>query len=195
MAISKRLRFEILRRDGHRCYYCHTDELPLTVDHVIPQALGGSDDPTNLAAACGDCNGGKASIVPGSETVADVDRRALLWSAAIKVLAQERQSRRDARDAEYARFAAEWFNWTCRDEPIYLPHGWQGSVDSWISAGLTLDDLIALVAVAMNSRASADDTWKYFCGCAWRTAREVQVEAFALAEQTAAAWNDESSMV
>jgi 5-methylcytosine-specific restriction endonuclease McrA len=61
--ISKRLRYEILRRDGHHCRYCGlgSDEVTITVDHVIPTALGGTDDPSNLVAACRDCNSGKAS--------------------------------------------------------------------------------------------------------------------------------------
>lgn len=39
MAVSKRIRFEVLRRDGYKCHYCHSQEKKLTIDHVIPQAL------------------------------------------------------------------------------------------------------------------------------------------------------------
>lgn len=63
MAISKRLRFEILRRDGFKCRYCHAVEVLLTVDHVTPISLGGTDHPSNLVACCDDCNTGKASTV------------------------------------------------------------------------------------------------------------------------------------
>lgn len=48
MALTKRTRFEVLRRDGHRCRYCgDTAEAgaTLTVDHVVPVALGGTDEP------------------------------------------------------------------------------------------------------------------------------------------------------
>jgi hypothetical protein len=76
MAVSKRLRFEILRRDGFRCYYCGTrgneTGSGLTVDHVTPTALGGTDLPENLVAACGDCNSGKGAASLDSEAVADV---------------------------------------------------------------------------------------------------------------------------
>lgn len=72
MAVSKRLRFEILRRDGHRCRYCGAGALaaPLTVDHVTPLALGGTDDPSNLATACEPCNSGKTSTLPESGALA-----------------------------------------------------------------------------------------------------------------------------
>ncbi len=62
MAVSKRTRFEVLRRDNFTCRYCRSTEGALTIDHVIPVALGGTDDPDNLVAACHDCNAGKGSI-------------------------------------------------------------------------------------------------------------------------------------
>lgn len=71
MAISKRLRFEILKRDGFACKYCHRDKVIITVDHVIPRALGGTDHPSNLVASCDDCNAGKSSTLPGGATVAE----------------------------------------------------------------------------------------------------------------------------
>ena len=61
MSVTKRLRFEILRRDSHACRYCgaKAPDAELTVDHVPPTALGGTDDPTNLVAACRACSSSK----------------------------------------------------------------------------------------------------------------------------------------
>lgn len=59
---SKSLRFEILKRDSFRCFYCGRsapDGAELHVDHVVPRAAGGTDDPANLVTACADCNLGK----------------------------------------------------------------------------------------------------------------------------------------
>jgi 5-methylcytosine-specific restriction endonuclease McrA len=47
-------RLRILRRDAYRCHYC--GQAANTVDHVIPKAKGGTDDPSNLVAACARCN-------------------------------------------------------------------------------------------------------------------------------------------
>lgn len=57
MAVSKRTRFEVLRRDNHTCRYCGqaAPDVKLTVDHVTPVALGGTDDPANLVTACAEC--------------------------------------------------------------------------------------------------------------------------------------------
>ena len=82
MAIPKRTRFEVLRRDNHTCRYCRSTEGQLTVDHVTPVALGGTDDPSNLVAACRGCNAGKASSNPDEATVAQVQDDALRWAAA-----------------------------------------------------------------------------------------------------------------
>ena len=73
MTVSKRIRFEVLRRDGYKCHYCHTQDAKLTIDHVIPQALGGNDNPDNLVACCQDFNLGKTSINPDEPLVAQVE--------------------------------------------------------------------------------------------------------------------------
>ncbi|MEU5477510.1 HNH endonuclease [Streptomyces mirabilis] len=92
MAVSKRLRYEILRRDNHACRYCGAaaPTAKLNVDHVIPQALGGSDKPTNLVTACADCNAGKTSSMPNAMPVADVDQDAFRQAAELKQQAERR---------------------------------------------------------------------------------------------------------
>ena len=50
MAITKRTRFEVLRRDKYTCRYCRSADGELTIDHVTPKALGGHDEPGNLVA-------------------------------------------------------------------------------------------------------------------------------------------------
>lgn len=59
-------RLAVFVRAGGRCAYCGN---PMTladfhVDHVWPVALGGSDDPENLACACGPCNQSKGARTP-----------------------------------------------------------------------------------------------------------------------------------
>jgi hypothetical protein len=51
------LRKQILERDNYLCEYC--GRRASEVDHVIPISRGGSNEPTNLVAACYDCNRGK----------------------------------------------------------------------------------------------------------------------------------------
>ena len=57
-------RKNILRRDSFKCAYCGRSDLPLTIDHVVPKARGGSDSWENLVAACTNCNNKKGDRTP-----------------------------------------------------------------------------------------------------------------------------------
>jgi hypothetical protein len=50
----------VAERAAYRCEYCHAPEIvfnfPFEVEHIVPQARGGSDEPENLALACRSCN-------------------------------------------------------------------------------------------------------------------------------------------
>ncbi len=63
-SLSKRLRFEIFKRDGFKCLYCGATpaQKVLRVDHVKPVVDGGGDEPTNLVTSCFDCNAGKGPV-------------------------------------------------------------------------------------------------------------------------------------
>ena len=47
---------EIFRRDNYQCQYCGKHSPNLTVDHIIPQRLGGESTWENLITACAECN-------------------------------------------------------------------------------------------------------------------------------------------
>ncbi|GGV46153.1 HNH endonuclease [Streptomyces spectabilis] len=93
MAVSKRLRYEVLRRDNHACRYCGATApgVKLNVDHVIPQALGGSDKPDNLVTSCTDCNAGKTSSMPNAQPITDVDQEAFRQAVADKQAASKQR--------------------------------------------------------------------------------------------------------
>lgn len=57
-------RKNILRRDSYKCAYCGRSDLPLTIDHIVPRAKGGSDSWENLICACTICNNRKGDRTP-----------------------------------------------------------------------------------------------------------------------------------
>lgn len=59
--ISKRVRFEIFKRDSFKCQYCgrQAPDIVLHIDHIKPVVSGGEPDITNLITSCLDCNLGK----------------------------------------------------------------------------------------------------------------------------------------
>lgn len=94
--MSKSVRFSIFARDGFTCRYCgrQSDVVALVVDHVIPVAQDGTNDPENLITACVDCNQGKGAKTPTQAAPTEADRLRL---------AQERNEQ--LRAAEAARAA------------------------------------------------------------------------------------------
>ena len=179
MTISKRLRYEILNRDGFACVYCGADAKQLHVDHVMPTALGGSDDPSNLVTSCQDCNLGKASSSPNAEQVAAVDARDIEWrkqvADALDSIAAEQHLENDLID----EVGKEWESWTWRDRggnhrQFDRPPGWRNSVRLMLQRGFTPESLAACITIAMEAK--PDDEWSYFCGIVWRTLKRAQGE-------------------
>ena len=67
--ISSKLRYEIMRRDGHRCVQCgksaKEDGVKLEIDHKIPVNMGGLTEKSNLQTLCQECNHGKKAYFDG----------------------------------------------------------------------------------------------------------------------------------
>jgi 5-methylcytosine-specific restriction endonuclease McrA len=55
----RKVRPVILSRDAYRCQIRgpKCTGRATQVDHIVPKSRGGSDDPSNLQAACQPCNG------------------------------------------------------------------------------------------------------------------------------------------
>lgn len=63
--LSKKLKFEVLKRDKFTCQYCgkQSPEFRMEIDHIKPVCEGGKTHLTNLITACFDCNRGKGKIL------------------------------------------------------------------------------------------------------------------------------------
>lgn len=178
MAVTKRTRFEVLRRDNYTCRYCRSTDGELTIDHVTPVALGGSDKPDNLVACCKDCNAGKSSASADSEVVAQVADDAVRWSNAIERAAAVLALRRTDLFAYIDAFDKAW-------DSGYLPSGYENSIEAIYKAGLPVAELVDSVYVASAARGIYTSRFRYFCGVAWKRVREMQDIAAALLEKAA----------
>lgn len=193
MAVSKRLRYEILRRDNHTCRYCGATapDVPLRIDHVTPVTLGGADTPDNLVTACQDCNSGKSSSSPDANHVANVSDDALRWATAMEQAAenlrQEQAPKTEYRDA----FLAEWSRWhvgTDETKNVPLPNDWKQSVEAFRVAGIPGWMWADIVDRSMgNTKVANDAKFKYCAGIAWRRVDELHQEARRIAPQNAIA--------
>jgi len=159
-------------------------DVKLTIDHVNPKALGGSDSPDNLVAACKDCNAGKTSVHPGAEIVADVAQDAVRWAAAMKGAIEIRATQRAARD-EYVDVVDErWLGYTYTVDGSHLerPTDWRHSIQHFYEVGLPLEEIVESVDIAATRYSvSGDQKWRYTCGIAWKKLSEIQEMAKSLA--------------
>lgn len=84
-------------RAGYRCEYCHAPQAVfnsrLEIEHIRPQAEGGTDDEGNLALACRSCNVSKSAHSSGldevtGETVRLFNPREDVWEDHFEVAAR-----------------------------------------------------------------------------------------------------------
>lgn len=197
MAVSKRLRYEILRRDSHTCRYCGASapDVPLRVDHVVPVALGGSDEPGNLATSCEPCNSGKSSMPADAATVANVADDALRWATAMEQAADVLLRQDEPKLAYREIFVREWNRWGYGEgdgrKKIELPSDWKTSLERFRVAGLPDWAWAEIVDASMgNKKVKNESKFKYCCGIAWNQVTVIQQEARRLLGATSSATSE-----
>lgn len=78
-AVSKKLRFEVFKRDKFTCQYCgdSAPDVVLHVDHIIPVSKGGLTELVNLITSCQPCNSGKKNTLLSDETAIKKQKKQL----------------------------------------------------------------------------------------------------------------------
>ncbi len=167
-ALSKRVRFEVFKRDGFKCQYCGAQppDALLEVDHINPVAEGGDNDMDNLTTACKNCNLGKGarllSVVPQSleDKAAEVAEREAQLKAFNEVLF-ESKSRRDDEMWVVADVFMERFG----DKDIRRNQ--LSSIRRFLSS-LPYAVVLEAMELAVNRMNSRTSAFRYFCGICWR---------------------------
>lgn len=122
--IGKRLRFEILKRDGFRCLYCGATPATslLHVDHVVPVAEGGTNDPANLVTSCSGCNLGKSDVLlEESQITAGTSAEAIRErTEQVREYVSALQGYEESREELREFYAHHWRERTGDDPPIVL---------------------------------------------------------------------------
>lgn len=190
MAVTQRTRFEVLRRDGHSCRYCGATapDVKLTVDHVTPKALGGTDEPSNLVAACQPCNSGKSSTSLDGETVADIRedalRQAELLKQAYAVLVDQIGKKEDYCD----EFIESW-------EDDLIAKGWRETIGRFHEMGVPIEVLVdaSQTAHAREYVQPGVKRFQYFCGIVWNKVSTITAEV-AVKQALGGAWMTDADL-
>lgn len=93
-SLHRELRAFVFKRDGGKCLCCGSGKR-LTLDHVIPEALGGPTEAWNLQLLCYDCNQRKDNTIRAYRTEAQLDEQIKLYEAALSVGTLRQAERRE----------------------------------------------------------------------------------------------------
>lgn len=170
MALSKKIRFEVFKRDSLTCQYCGTTPpmVILEVDHIIPKSKDGGDEIDNLLTSCFDCNRGKSNreltslpktTIEKTEELKEKESQYLAYKKILAKVKKRETSEIDLIDQIYSSYFPGW----CLNDRFK-----NGSLKTFIKLlG------IPIVESAMHNACSRinDDSKsiKYFCGICWNT--------------------------
>lgn len=178
-AISKKLRFEVFKRDGFICQYCgaHPPTVILHVDHILAVAEGGKNNIDNLVTSCLSCNLGK-----GARSLQSIPQS--LQEKALDIAEKEAQVRGYHEIIESRVNRIEQESWRVAD--VFNPNN---STDGYSRANfqsikrfveqLGVHDVVDSAEIAMEKGLRTDKkTFAYFCGVCWKRIRKTQDGAF-----------------
>lgn len=170
--ISKKLRFDVFKRDDFICQYCgqHPPAVILELDHINPVCNGGKNTEDNLITSCFDCNRGKGgellTAIPQTvqekrEILAEKEEQLKEYNKLLK-----RKSAREIRTINYLNeIYQEIFEEWCMSESFkntirtkFLPH-------------LTQEQLEKALRIAIWKTKDSRRSLKYFCGICWKVIR------------------------
>jgi len=171
--ISKRVRFEVFKRDLFRCAYCGCTppSVVLHVDHITPVSAGGKNSQDNLITACLDCNIGKSNIPLTSvpESMADKALRMRELRDQLKAFSKLNQEIDALIEADcwtvireiYGRNTNEISQKTMKSIRVFVEK--LGVID-------VMD--AARIAESRVGAKGKDRMFLYFCGICWKVIKE-----------------------
>ena len=171
--ITKKLRFEIFKRDGFQCAYCGQSPplVTLEVDHIDPVSKGGKNDINNYITACFDCNRGKKDI--------PLDKIPSQLSENIKVLKEK-----EAQLKEFRKFIKQITRRENKDindiAEIYADHFTEYQLSETFKTVslkkflllLPKHEVEAALRKAISITGDSDGSIKYFCGICWNIIKD-----------------------
>ena len=170
---SKRMRFEVFKRDNFECQYCGSKppKVPLEIDHIIPVSKNGKTTKDNLITACFDCNRGKSNIElddiprPLIETIERKKIAQLQYLDYKKILKKEQKIIKEEINTIELVYSSS-FNEYCFTDKFKV------TVKNFIKK---LDVVIvedAMETACVKIYYDEQKVLKYFCGICWNIIKE-----------------------
>jgi len=171
-SISKKIRFNIFKRDLFTCQYCGAvpPKVILELDHMTPVSKGGTNDKDNLVTSCFDCNRGKSNY-----SLSDVP-------TSLKVKAKQTKEKEDQIEGynqimKAKRERIESQTWSVA-EKIGLDNDGFYKKSNLLSIKrffeyLSLDEVLDAAEIAsIKYYLPVNNRFKYFCAVCWNKIKE-----------------------
>lgn len=180
-SISKKLRFEVFKRDSFICQYCgkHPPEVVLEIDHIRPVFDGGGSEIDNLLVACFDCNRGKGKELLSNIPMSVADKKAMEI---------EREDQRREYLKTFKKKKARAARTLVKLENLfkeYFPDSdftaqFKLSVKTAFIPSLSENELETAMELAIaRVQSPPEDVIKYFCGICWNLKKGDRTGPFA----------------
>lgn len=150
--ISKKIRFEVFKRDKFTCQYCgrQAPEVVLVIDHIHPVSKGGEDAMLNYATSCEGCNSGKGARTLDDQTVlakqrAEVERLAERREQ-VEMMLQWHRNLESERKFERDALATRWSELV---DPFHLTETGLKTAEKYLRS-FSLTDLLAAMDIAVS---------------------------------------------
>lgn len=178
MAVGKKVRFEVFKRDGFTCVYCgrNPPTVILQCDHVIAVSKGGGDEIENLATSCEDCNSGKSNrdLASVPMALAEMMEKRRERAEQLQFYNEYLMELRNQHDAAIERVGIYWFNQFAdkKDVTVFGPSRIP-SIRRFLEH-IPEAEMLDYIDVAMMKKPPVrndDMTFRYFCGICWKVIR------------------------
>jgi hypothetical protein len=175
--LSKKMRFEVFKRDVFCCKYCgsHPPDVILEVDHIIPVSDGGVNDIGNLVTSCFNCNRGKSNI-----SLKVIPKSLAEQGDEIQEREAQLAGYRDIVQARLDRIEDD--KWRVADA-IITDSSTNGLRRDWLHSIKQFNDLLPLHEVLeaadiawSRQPNSKEHRFRYFCGVCWNKIRQGTVD-------------------
>jgi hypothetical protein len=167
--LSKRVRFEVFKRDGFTCQYCgaHPPSVVLHVDHIDAVANGGQNDMDNLLTSCEACNLGKGAraLTAVPESLADKAARIAEAEEQLAGYSAVMQARRERIEADV------WDVVEALTGEREIRRDQYASVKHFVER-LGLHECLEAAEIASARIGYARKRFLYFCGICWKKIRD-----------------------
>lgn len=166
VGISKKIRFEVFKRDLFKCGYCGCEVGPgvvLEVDHIIPVVEGGDNSMPNLTTACFDCNRGKSKHLLSSKeqkSKDQIEKAKLIKEQRQQVLAffDFQKEQKLIKDKFYHEALAPLIEVHC-----LFPNNWRSSMPYFIGQ-IGYKEVFYSAEIAAGKNIPVSRMFVYFCG-------------------------------